>query len=525
MVEVECDTGDMVKDSESSGASGNRFPVIDKYTVEAVVGSGGFSQVYRATHNFTNDTHAIKVISSALGEKALEVFEREAQILVELKGQANIVRVTDAGRTENDDSLYLVMDYYETSFDRVESLDVEQVLEIGRKIAGALAVMHAQGIIHKDVKPSNIFADAKLEPALGDFGISTHGNIDPSRTIQAFSMNYAAPEVFLGGKAEAPRDVYALGATLYHFLEGDPPLGKQATPGEAQEAMALRIFEQEPDALTNPGVSSELATLVLRCLAKDPRDRPPADELAAELTELAASYRDRDGGSPVVAGELPMAPPDVASPRSEWVPASDGRPDPVPLAIEPSPFGGMAKDRTGFRAYQGIDNPPATGGPPSPDLDPERPELPEPDDAPARRLLPIGVALGALVLLIGIGLWRLPDAADESADEGSPLASPDGASDGDPPDGGSVEVLLPPEDVQVAATDDGGLELTWTSRLEPPEGFWVSLADSDIGESAASSPHTWSTEIPEGMSPCFEVFAVGELGMSFPSSPIRCAAP
>jgi len=500
--------------------SDSRFPIIDKYRLKAEIGSGGFSKVYRATHEYTKDTHAIKVISSDLGEKALEVFEREARILVELKGQANIVRVTDAGRTANDHSLYLVMDYYKTSFDRVEDLTVEQVFDVGRKVSKALAVVHDQGIVHKDVKPSNIFADAQLEPALGDFGISTDGSIDRALTIQAFSIYYAAPEVFLGGKAEAPRDVYALGATLYSFLEGDTPLGKLVTPGENKESMAVRIFDEEPDPFRNPNVPPELGALLLRCLAKDPGDRPTADELAGELTTLESQYHRSMSTAPAsLTGNL--MPPAAEAPYTNLQrgPAGDVWPDPVRLDMVAQPRGRMPKDRTDFRHYEGLQPPPLVDDRP-PEHDEEHQATPGPGILPIRRLVPLGAVLGALALLLGIGVWQLPSSSDQAGDEGSPLASAETDQTGDQ----SVEVLLPPDDVQVVSTGDGGFELTWTSRLEPPEGFWVSLADSDIGEAAASPPHVWTTAIPDGASPCFEVFAVGELGMSYPSSPIRCAS-
>ena len=262
-------------------------PEIDRYTINGVIGSGGFSKVYRAVHDFTTDVVAIKVISPGLGRQALEVFEREAKILVDLKRQANIVRVNDAGKTA-DGSFYIVMDYYETSFDKVETMTLERVLEVGEKVARALAVMHARGIIHKDVKPSNIFADQELEPALGDFGISTHGNVDRSRTIQAFSFNYAAPEIFAGGRAEAPRDVYALGATLYHFLEGEPPLARQAGSGEIPEQLVLRITDEAPHDFTNPDVDPDLAAVIFQCLAKDPAERPTAEQLADRLAQVGA---------------------------------------------------------------------------------------------------------------------------------------------------------------------------------------------------------------------------------------------
>ena len=199
------------------------LPTIDGFTVEELIDTGGFSRVFRATQHGLDRPVAVKVLNSTLqDERQQRVFERECKVMGRLSNHPNIVTVYAPAFTD-DMKPCIVMELYRGTFRNQGVLDVKQVVDVGAKLADALDAIHEEGIVHRDIKPHNVFVSDRGEPAIGDFGISS---IDTERTVTgaaAFSVNYAPPEVFEEGGAEAPGDVYALGATLYQLATGEVP--------------------------------------------------------------------------------------------------------------------------------------------------------------------------------------------------------------------------------------------------------------------------------------------------------------
>jgi hypothetical protein len=254
--------------------------VVGGYRIEKHVGGGGFGEVYLATQLFMDRRVALKILSPAITgtPDLVAAFVREARVLAKLE-HPNIVTVFDAGE---DHGVY----YLATSF--VEGEDVaswiarkgaiaeKEALRIALKVAEILdRAWTVHGVIHHDIKPSNIMIDLSGEIRLLDMGLSQQlypDAQDPETEIFVGSPNYVAPEHAKGQKASDVRaDIYALGATLYHMLGGVPPYA-DASP---EDILTKHIFEPLPSVrAANPAVSIAAAKLVAAMTAKEVHQRP-----------------------------------------------------------------------------------------------------------------------------------------------------------------------------------------------------------------------------------------------------------
>ena len=252
--------------------------VAGRYELERSLGSGGMGEVFVATDRTLDRPVALKRLPGALTDDpdARKRFFREAKALARIN-DPNVVSVFDAG--EDDGRPFLVMELVQgaTVADELRAgvrFTPERAAAIGAGTAGGLAAAHAQGVIHRDVKPSNIFLTAKDHPKVGDFGIARveRGDMTLTMTGQAFgSPPYIAPEQATGGPVDARADLYALGCVLYHMLAGHPPF-------EGDDSVAVTYQQVHTVAPTleelGVGVSPELSTLVASLMRKDPAARP-----------------------------------------------------------------------------------------------------------------------------------------------------------------------------------------------------------------------------------------------------------
>ncbi|MGB3734861.1 MAG: serine/threonine-protein kinase [Ilumatobacter sp.] len=262
--------------------------IVDGFEDFVRIGSGGFSSVYSARQVRMGRPVAIKVLHADLGNDAdRRVFERECEAMGVLSRHPNIATVYSEATTI-DGRACLVMELYHGNYrDRLDAsgpLPLDEFLSLGVKVAGALQAAHDMGILHRDIKPHNIFLSDFGEPALGDFGIST---IEGERSITgaaALSVAYSAPEVIEDGPADFLSDVYSLAATLHHLAAGVSPFAAPHISG-----VMNRILNDDPDPLNRPDAPVGLQDLLRRGLAKDPSDRPDsAGDLAWSLQDLQA---------------------------------------------------------------------------------------------------------------------------------------------------------------------------------------------------------------------------------------------
>jgi eukaryotic-like serine/threonine-protein kinase len=266
--------------------------IAGRYEIEALVGHGGMSSVYKAHDSLLERHVALKILHEQYNgdEDFVERFKREARSVAQLQ-HPNIVTVIDRG--EEDGRQYIVFEYIDGEnlkehLVRQGRLDVHEALEIALEVARGLAFAHDNGLVHRDVKPQNVLLNGDGRAKVTDFGIARTVDVDgmtQTGTVLGTS-NYIAPEQASGQRVDAHSDVYSLGAVLYELLAGDVPF-----PGESFVAVAMKHVHEPPPNLLDvrKDVPLRVAAAVDRALEKDPEQRfPTMDAFAAELEACLA---------------------------------------------------------------------------------------------------------------------------------------------------------------------------------------------------------------------------------------------
>lgn len=266
----------------------------DEYEREGELGRGAYGAVYAARHRASGRRVAIKALhAQGVSPTARERFLREARVRLDCPQVAQVYELREEG-----ENLYLVMELVPGR--AVEHLlaggplPLAQALWIAAEVARALAAAHAAKIVHRDIKPSNILVTAEGAVKVVDFGIAKELGQHLTATGQGIgTLDYLAPEQAADAKRVDPSaDLYALGATLYHLIAGQPPFDSK------RPDFFERLFEDPPRPLVKlrPDCPKEVSSLVLRLLAKDPEDRPVnAATVARQLDALRAKLDPRPG--------------------------------------------------------------------------------------------------------------------------------------------------------------------------------------------------------------------------------------
>ena len=269
-------------DDPSMNLAGRRF---GDYVLLRVLGKGGMGLVFEARQISLNRTVALKMMRGDWqNEKGRKQFKREAQAIAGLD-YPHIVKILDAGEVNGNP--YYTMNVM-TGGSLAEHLDeftgqTRKAVELVATIAEALGHVHDQGIVHRDIKHSNILLDTEKQPHLSDFGLCRDLQHDPSTTIANGNVigtpMFLAPEqIETGfGKISPATDVYALGVVLFHLVAGHPPFD-----GKSVMQVLWGSVHKEPDFQEVPEM--ELAKILRGCLAKRPSERyENAGKLAEQL--------------------------------------------------------------------------------------------------------------------------------------------------------------------------------------------------------------------------------------------------
>jgi TolB-like protein/predicted Ser/Thr protein kinase len=268
---------------------------IGRYVDCALLGHGGMGAVYRARDPELDRPVAIKVMLQAT-EDFIARFRREAQAIARLV-HPNIVQVYDFG-VDEEGNPYFVMELIDgTPLDQVvrergRLLPLE-VIRLVRQAAEGLGCAHRAGIVHRDVKPSNLIVDGRGTVKLVDFGIARVSDTAVQLTAASALMGtpgYMAPEQAQGKPVDHRADLYALGLTMYELLAGTPPF-------QAADAISLvvkNLQEPLPDLrITGIGLPEELVHLVEMMAVKDPDARiQSCDAVIAVLDSIESQIRD-----------------------------------------------------------------------------------------------------------------------------------------------------------------------------------------------------------------------------------------
>ena len=299
-----------------------------RYRIEALLGQGGMGRVYKAYDKDLDRTVAIKVVrDGAIGETdALKRFKQEL-VLASKISHKNILRIHDMGDVgglrfismayvEGQDLQHIIRDN--------PKMPLERIFNFSRQIAEALAAAHAEGVVHRDLKPQNLLVDKNDQIFVCDFGLAKsfeEGAIGMTRT-GAFlgTPRYMSPEQVEGKPADGRADLYAFGLILYEMVIGDVPFTGEST----LKVMYQRIQEKpKSPKLLRPDLPNWLVKIIMRCLERDPNDRyQNAYEILADLQGgQSGSGASRVGMSRIGSGSqsVIIQIPEFASRRWVWV--------------------------------------------------------------------------------------------------------------------------------------------------------------------------------------------------------------
>jgi serine/threonine-protein kinase len=284
----------------------------DRYRIIGLLGRGGMGEVYRADDLKLGQPVALKFLPKALADDPVrrERFYAEVRIARQVS-HPNICRVYDIAEIEG--RHFLTMEYVDgedlaSLLKRIGSLHGTKALDIARQLCAGLAAAHDKGVLHRDLKPANVMIDGRGAVRITDFGLAVAAGEDTPAGEVSGTPIYMAPEQLAGKGASVRSDIYALGLVLYEVYTGK----------RAFEAKSLAELRAKKEGVP-PTAPSEMVRdmdpvvdrLILRCLEKDPRQRP------ASAAQVAAAL---PGGNPLAAA---LAAGETPSP--EMVAASGGR--------------------------------------------------------------------------------------------------------------------------------------------------------------------------------------------------------
>jgi eukaryotic-like serine/threonine-protein kinase len=306
-----------------------------RYRVERELGRGGMAKVFLGTDTVLGRTVAVKVLAPQFADDDgfVQRFRREAQAAASI-GHPHIVSVFDTG---SDDGVHFIVMEYVEGRTLAEFLAgggrilPDRAIDIAMDVCRALQAAHAQGVIHRDIKPGNIMLNPRGEVKVTDFGIArvttTADTVAQTAAILG-TASYLSPEQAQGLPVDGRSDIYSLGCVLFEMVTGRPPF-----LGDSPVAVASKqVLEQPvPPSKLNPDVTADLDAVILRALSKNPANRyQSAEEMRADL-ERARRGLPVDATPLLAAGttqvlDRPPAPATQVLPPSEperrtnWVP-------------------------------------------------------------------------------------------------------------------------------------------------------------------------------------------------------------
>ena len=282
---------------------------IGKYQVLEEIASGGQGAVYRAFDSSTAATVAIKVLHQqhSGNESFVERFRREASLIQSIDHE-NVITILEVGESEG--RQFMVMEFIpETLSNLIEvtgAFPAERAVALAIGISEGIGQAHAQGIVHRDIKPQNVLLTPQGIPKVTDFGIA-RGEMLSTMTATGVMMGtpfYMSPEQADGKRGDARSDVYSLGCLLYQLLAGEVPFS-----GDTPLAILRRHVEERPPSLATKasGISGAVARCVERAMAKDPSQRfTDGNAFAIALLKALPAYRSRHPASRELRSQQPQ---------------------------------------------------------------------------------------------------------------------------------------------------------------------------------------------------------------------------
>lgn len=248
----------------------------DRYEITGTLGEGGMAIVYQARDIITDKDVAIKIIREETLKNPLNLtrFEREARAAASLKHQ-NIVQVSNLGAFQNRPYMVTELVKGKTLRDAISlrgKFSVLEACDIMYQLCSAVYYAHQHGVIHRDIKPQNVFITADGLIKLGDFGIATFQNSShvTRSDVVVGSVHYMAPEISEGNPASPQSDIYSLGVTFFELVTGRVPFDD-----ESAVAVALKHIKDKFPSVRkfNPKCPIIIEKIIYKACAKSPYDR------------------------------------------------------------------------------------------------------------------------------------------------------------------------------------------------------------------------------------------------------------
>lgn len=315
---------------------------LGRYYIKELLGRGGMAAVYCATDTILRRDVALKVLYPQYSDDAtlIERFKREAVTAAALE-HPHIVPVYDVG--EQDGMAFIAMKLFSghTLQDRLQqagAIELDELLDVLRPVASALDYAHSRGVIHRDIKPGNIFVSQTSDGAqvmLTDFGIAKQLDTPGLTTTGSLigTPDYMAPEQISGASVDARTDIYALGMLVYRALTG-----RRAYEGSTQDVLMGHLYRRpELPSIVNPRLPPAVDNVIMRAVATSPADRFPSAGAFAEA--LRAVARSEAAPTPVgppvraAAAQPVNSLPTQLNPALQWQGSGS---QPIPRAESPS---------------------------------------------------------------------------------------------------------------------------------------------------------------------------------------------
>lgn len=311
-----------------------------RYQIEALLGQGGMSAVYRANDPNLRRPVAIKLIHAHLSGEPdfVRRFQEEAAAVARLR-HPNIIQVYDFNN--DDDTYYIVFEFIpgetlqarlKRMFSANRQLETEETVNTIATLAEAIDYAHKQGLVHRDIKPANVMMNVHNQPILMDFGIVkiVGGTQHTATGATVGTARYMAPEQIRGEQVDGRTDIYSLGVTLFEMLSGRAPFEADS----AMTVMMMHINDPVPSlALLRPDLPPALVAIVNKCLAKNPATR---FQTAGDMATALRQSLKMPAGKPTIA---PVSPADATVVESSplTIPPKPAKPAPQPAPAIPPP--------------------------------------------------------------------------------------------------------------------------------------------------------------------------------------------
>jgi tetratricopeptide (TPR) repeat protein len=270
-----------------------------RYQVKKFLGEGGKKKVYLAHDKVLDRDVAFALVKTEkLDDATRKRVSREAQVMGRLGDHPNIVAIYDMG--DHEGQPYIVIPVMpggdvESLIEKAPEhrLPIEQVVGIGKAVCRGLQYAHAKGVVHRDIKPGNVWLSSDGTPKVGDFGLALTADLSrlTDENMMVGTYYYMPPEQAMGGDVTAEADLYSLGAMLYEMATGRPPF-----TGDDMVAIIGQHINTAPVSPSwyRPDLPPALAALIMKLLEKDPNKRPASATEVLETLEAIESGRAED---------------------------------------------------------------------------------------------------------------------------------------------------------------------------------------------------------------------------------------